>query len=560
MASAENIPIPAPESSPAGDGEKKEKKRRKRRQPSHVPLPMAASQVHIQETARKAEMQAEDTGKKKRRRRKKTTETAPVEEKIVGAADAEKPKRTKRKGSKTAEHPVAESVRPDEAATETVAATESSTEGELQYIPLDAQEEAELFVSPRLASESADPAHEATDPVDETNSTGSFTQSHRRPGSTARSGTAPTVGTGAAAQATSPRVATAVPRANVPVPTPNPNATPATPFFRANVPPAPPYNPNLHLSNGGFGGNRTPAAANLAPVAVPLNQSERIGRIERGWDAKSLWAGILIGGIVEHVRHKRKQKRRDKEHAKQVKALKNEHANTQKQLVQTEAKAERTKTKLEQQIERLKKAAPNLMVTPAVAPKNEQTPNQRTELRNEAPLYQAPATVTAERPAAVNPLVPSASVKPETKQPLVPKNERDNPDAMPEVPSDRRVETSAWHRIEIDKKTGKAVEAPTVSYGEEFQHEQHQEQLRKAIEEASMGSDEVLRRYASPLGTTATESTRRDTQPGPNTTPTRIVRETPITRAKQALQQSEPIDIALWVGLGLVVIAIIAVI
>lgn len=45
-------------------------------------------------------------------------------------------------------------------------------------------------------------------------------------------------------------------------------------------------------------------------------------------------------------------------------------------------------------------------------------------------------------------------------------------------PEGSKVEASAWHRIEIDKKTGKAVENPDVAYGEEFQHEQ-QEVLRE---------------------------------------------------------------------------------
>ncbi len=46
-----------------------------------------------------------------------------------------------------------------------------------------------------------------------------------------------------------------------------------------------------------------------------------------------------------------------------------------------------------------------------------------------------------------------------------------------QVQEGRRVETSAWHRIEIDEKTGKPVKNPGIAYGEEFRREQRQEVL-----------------------------------------------------------------------------------
>ena len=44
-----------------------------------------------------------------------------------------------------------------------------------------------------------------------------------------------------------------------------------------------------------------------------------------------------------------------------------------------------------------------------------------------------------------------------------------------QVAEGRHVETSAWHRIEIDEKTGKPAQNPEVAYGEEFRREQKQE-------------------------------------------------------------------------------------
>ena len=40
---------------------------------------------------------------------------------------------------------------------------------------------------------------------------------------------------------------------------------------------------------------------------------------------------------------------------------------------------------------------------------------------------------------------------------------------------DHHLEQSAWHNIEVDNKTGRAVEEPTFSYGEAFQNEQKTE-------------------------------------------------------------------------------------
>jgi|GEM_PF-3734514 len=73
----------------------------------------------------------------------------------------------------------------------------------------------------------------------------------------------------------------------------------------------------------------------------------------------------------------------------------------------------------------------------------------------------------------------------------------------------RRVETSAWHRIEIDEKTGRAVEDPTVAYGREFLHEQHQEV--KHDDDFGMGGGSATS-AASSLGELATSSSAQ--QPG----------------------------------------------
>lgn len=44
-----------------------------------------------------------------------------------------------------------------------------------------------------------------------------------------------------------------------------------------------------------------------------------------------------------------------------------------------------------------------------------------------------------------------------------------------QVPVDHHLETSAWHTIEIDNKTGRPVENPSFTYGQEYHHERAQE-------------------------------------------------------------------------------------
>lgn len=99
-------------------------------------------------------------------------------------------------------------------------------------------------------------------------------------------------------------------------------------------------------------------------------------------------------------------------------------------------------------------------VTP-VSPQSEQAPK--------APDVAVPP-VTAER--SVERQSPEFRL-PSSTAPVSP--EITPPETPSELPPDRRVETSAWHRIEIDTKTGKLVEKPSLEYGEEYYRERAHE-------------------------------------------------------------------------------------
>lgn len=51
-----------------------------------------------------------------------------------------------------------------------------------------------------------------------------------------------------------------------------------------------------------------------------------------------------------------------------------------------------------------------------------------------------------------------------------------------------RIESSAWHNIEVDEKTGKLVEKPSFEYGEAFKNEQQQEKLARQAANAQAAS------------------------------------------------------------------------
>jgi len=87
-------------------------------------------------------------------------------------------------------------------------------------------------------------------------------------------------------------------------------------------------------------------------------------------------------------------------------------------------------------------------------------------LAAEARLHsQAVASITKEHAAAAT--VPSYRSE-------LPKEAQEIMDRL-QPARDHHIEQSAWHNIEVDDKTGRAVEQPSFSYGEAFQEEQKTE-------------------------------------------------------------------------------------
>lgn len=74
-----------------------------------------------------------------------------------------------------------------------------------------------------------------------------------------------------------------------------------------------------------------------------------------------------------------------------------------------------------------------------------------------------------------------------------------------QIPEDHRLETSAWHAIEVDNKTGRPVEAPTFQYGHEYYRERAQEATPALERNAAAGEVALVAASgaASAAGTSA---------------------------------------------------------
>lgn len=340
-----------------------------------------------------------------------------------------------------------------------------------------------------------------------------------------------------------------------------------------STPPNIPFTAN----HGSFGGG--PAAANVAPVQPSVANANKNPYRNYNSERRHLVAGILLGGLIEHVRHKRREKRVKATHEKEIKKVKTEQQFQQAEQYKNEQKSKREKTELEQQLDRLnnKIQKNETKQVPRPVPKNEVQTQASQEKEAEEreiktlPKSESPSSFYEEfkrkyHAPEMSPVVrldTQELKKIDTEKPApVPQQSQENIDEPLQVSPDTRVESSAWHRIEVDKKTGKAIEDPEVAYGEEFQNEQHQEQLRQQIAEASMESERVKQNYMPIIDKTATTSVETHDTPRQPVANQGRQKDKIVADALQNLRDKaadgKGIDVALWAILFLIVVAIIA--
>lgn len=270
------------------------------------------------------------------------------------------------------------------------------------------------------------------------------------------------------------------------------------------------------------------AAAPAAPTVIERTVHHR---------PSDFWPGVLVGGAVEHIRHKRRERKMEKSQKLQ-----------QSRIAQLEYTQRRTA--LEQQTEA----------------------NERLRAEHAA-RYKTPT----EKPAAATEAFPMPMVaehSPEQSKIEQSKAEQQPKQPLPEQPGvateevkpleGHHIEKSTWHKIEVDDRTGQVAENSNIVYGEAFQRERRPEQVAalQAQQQAEADEQEQAAMHAIGMPTLPRPQTGSSGPTETQPTAPRSVRPTPpIQRRSKVVRpvfMQSSADMALWGGLVLVVLAIIA--
>jgi hypothetical protein len=149
---------------------------------------------------------------------------------------------------------------------------------------------------------------------------------------------------------------------------------------------------------------------------------------------RGLLTGLLVFGGYEHFKHKRRERRQEKRFQKQAKQLEtvgHELDFSQREHAQTRSEANRRFASVEKRLNKVVKL--------------DKLPNKKPVAGDGQVIEQL------------------------------------------DIPPDHRLESSAWHTIEVDSRTGKPVENPTFQYGHEYYRERAQEGTPTAQRNAAAG-------------------------------------------------------------------------
>jgi hypothetical protein len=199
--------------------------------------------------------------------------------------------------------------------------------------------------------------------------------------------------------------------------------------------------------------------------------------------------GLLVGGVYEHFKHKRREKKQEKRMHEQAKRLEEARQEYRFAAAQQELRQSATERALQASERQLREHAvaaaaigPEKRFVAAPAPQS--GGSERLSMlaagSRERPII--PLGFAAER-AAMGPERPQPGT---TEQQRPPQAEQVPADLL-EVPPEHRLETSSWHTIEVDAKTGKPVETPTFQYGHEYYRERAQENTPAAQRNSATG-------------------------------------------------------------------------
>jgi hypothetical protein len=294
---------------------------------------------------------------------------------------------------------------------------------------------------------------------------------------------------------------------------------------------------------------------------------------------RGVLAGLIAGGGYEHFKHKRREKRqakRMKEQARKLDKLQEQQAWQGRQH--------------EREVERLKRTAHEAEVSrePAQALLIEQPAQQIEQHRfSEGMPFPLPTpagrfgeqpmerpTAWQNRPIEQMHVHGAESSSGTSEAPL----ERDRakreqeekvrlahvpaPAEQLEIPPEHRLQSSAWHSIEVDSRTGKPVENPVFEYGHEYYRERSQESGPRGDVHTAAGEAALV---AEALSSTTDAPGGRDSANQPMLPPSATTHVTPQTYVREKTKKASgslPSAGPLWpyvVAFVVVVILLIAV-
>ena len=280
---------------------------------------------------------------------------------------------------------------------------------------------------------------------------------------------------------------------------PAPPAPPGPPV----MPPGPPYrrpaanrvyNPNQTYGPNGYA---APAAGNLAPNLTTPN-TLNIGRtIENAEDYayrrgrnRGLVAGLIVGGGIEHIRHKRREKRMErkfaaerKEQGKKIENIRWDHIREAEAAKVREVNAEKYRVS-----ERGDVTARPAEARVIPAPSTAEAVRQRAEIQAEIEKKLA-----AERKETSRVLSKAEQIEQERLREQL------------ELAQGHHIERSAWHNIEVDGH-GKAVQETSFEYGHEYYKERGHETGPKTKQQVNAAAGEVALVAAALGGSGASSS------------------------------------------------------
>ncbi len=251
----------------------------------------------------------------------------------------------------------------------------------------------------------------------------------------------------------------------------------SAPFF-----PSVPTSPNLYTAPLSAAASALGAPEVVRALSDAENDAFRRGR-NRG-----LVAGLIVGGGIEHIRHRRREKNMErkfsaerKEQAKKIENMRWDHIREAETAKVLAAAAEKHK------------AVEQAGIPPIVAAKVEAGAPSLVQLHVEAPNRRTETKVDSRE----NSVAKQHNVQKPEQKPIPNKAEQIELARQREqivVPPSHRVERSAWHSVEVDEH-GRPVQESTFEYG----HEYYQERAH----EANPKTKQVKRRFDEATGEVA---------------------------------------------------------